>query len=120
MEMPDVRFDDIVTIPVDPSIKATRLHLRQKLDPLFLEVCEPGTIVPIGWNAEGTAACGGAKIEDDTIIVDLILAPNYPLPINVYVKISGVRRGYLNYRFNLHSDEQLRRNEEFWQRAIYG
>jgi hypothetical protein len=120
MEMPDVRFDDILIIPVPQEVRSTRLKLVQDMDPLFIEVCEPGSIICYGFNAEGTAASGGVTIQGDKVYVDLIVAPNMPLPINVYVKVSGVRKGFSGHRFKEHTEEEMQRNTRFWNEAIKG
>jgi hypothetical protein len=106
VEMPETRFDDIVTIAVDG-----KGSLEYALDPTYVHVCEPGTIKPISYTCTEAAIAG-------LDVVDGILRINFshvtPLPREITVKLSGIRAGRKAKRFVEFTEEEARKNAAFW------
>lgn len=115
-EMPEARFEDVVTV----NFPATQQHdavqrASVAVDPKFFEVCVEGSIVPVG--GIGSSLCLiGAYIRDGILEVEAGALPGQPPPTSVTVRLSGIRRGRADQRFVEHSQDEMKRNQEFWDR----
>ena len=107
VESPEVRFEDVVRVPVTGQVK------RAAIDPRFIEVCEPGSIDVISVTSP-LPALVGAAIEGSDIVVRV---PG-DLPPYVVVTLSGIRSGSRNIRFPLKTRDQMQRNNAFWSSAV--
>ena len=108
-EMPEARFEDILTFHVTDTVTEIAI------DPLFIDSCAPRSIHAISlvsnkWAPLGAVVVGdklrvhhkdGSSIEDDLIVT---------------VKLSGIRRGTKD-RFPVFSEEQMEANNRFWSAA---
>ena len=106
VESPDVRFEDVVRVPVTGSVTTAQL------DPVFVGVCEPGSLDVISVTAP-TPASVGAAIDGDAITVRII----GEIPPYVIVTVSGVRAGSRGVRFPRKTREQMLRNNSFWDQS---
>ena len=90
------------------SILALALHL----DPVFVGVCEPGSLDMISVTAP-TPASIGAAVTGETVTVRI----EGDLPPFVVVTISGIRAGSRGVRFPRKTREQMLRNNSFWDQS---
>ena len=107
VESPEVRFEDVVRVPVTGPVT------RTAIDPQFIEVCEPGSIDVISVISL-LPALVGAAVEGSEIVVRVA----GDLPPYVVVKLSGIRSGSRNVRFPLKTRDQMQRNNAFWSTAV--
>lgn len=108
VEGPEVRFEDIITMPLDDELR------RTPIDPRFIAICEAGSIKVVGI-APSHAVPVGARIEDGHVVLE---AQSKYIPLNggfVNLKISGVRKGRGGVRFPKFSQEETSRNTKFWE-----
>jgi len=104
VEATGVWFEDLLVVrPVAADTTVV-------IDPLFIEVCEPGTIRPVAVVADVPTLCG-AKIMVDG---HLHLLVRGELPGEALVTIRGIRKGFANVRLTPATEAEARRNEEFW------
>jgi hypothetical protein len=106
VESPDVRFEDVVRVPVTGPVTTARL------DPMFVGVCEPESLDVISVSAPTPAAIGAA-IAGDTVTIRI----EGDLPPFVIVTVSGVRAGSRGVRFPRKTREQMLRNNSFWDQS---
>lgn len=109
LEMPEVRFDDIITADI------TGVETYVPIDPLFLEVCEKGT-VEVSSIVANNASRVGAEVKGDHIVVRSSLF-KFLRPDKVTIRINGIRRGFKGYRFPSKTREQYEANERFIKKA---
>jgi len=109
LEAPECRFLDLMTITLEGTTA------RCPIDPLFLEACEPGSMVAFSAVPQtplpGTIAC---RVEGSHVVVETIRPPERP--VSITVAISGLRRGATD-RFPVFSEAVARRNQRFWAQA---
>jgi hypothetical protein len=109
IESPEVRFEEIMT--VYPS----RTFTEVPIDKRFIACCEPNTIA-------ATSACPSnpaivsARVHKDNLIVEVL----GQLPQSVTVKLSGVRIGYGNTRFQECNRAEMEANNIFWSKQWTG
>lgn len=102
-EMPEVRFDDLLVIPITGQVT------RQKIDFRYLLVCEPDTVrVDSAVGDTGPVVC--ARVANGDVIVEV---QKKRRPANVTVRLTGIRKGFLNLRFPTRSERQFKANEAF-------
>lgn len=106
VESPDVRFEDVVRVPVVGPVTTVQL------DPVFVGVCEPGSLDVISV-ASPTPASIGAAIDGEAITVRI----EGDLPPFVIVTVSGIRTGSRGVRFPRKTREQMLRNNSFWDQS---
>src|SRR5690606_21126674 len=82
VESPDVRFEDVLRVPI--TGKTTTVPI----DPVFREVCEPGSIEVISACSPIPTPLGAEVIQDQ---LHIRIAGD--LPSYVTVKLSGIRHG---------------------------
>ena len=102
-EMPEVRFDDHV------EISPTKRFSKTPIDFKFLEVCEPDSVKVISAIGD-TGGVRYARVEGQEIILSL---PLFMRPKKVFVRLSGIRRGFRNLRFPDRTENQFTHNEKF-------
>lgn len=101
VEMPEVRFEDLMTVQMTGLVETVRL------DPRFFAVCKEGSIDAISAIAEIPAAIG-ARIEGSELRVE-----TDRLVARVIVRLSGLRLGS-DWRFLERTAAQAERNNSFW------
>jgi hypothetical protein len=106
VESPNIRFEDVLRIPI------SNVQTTWALDPLFLEVCEAGTIDAVGVSSPAPAIVGVEVIGES-----LRIRIDGELPPYVVVTLSGIRKGRQGVRFPRHTPEQMLANERFWNQA---
>lgn len=104
VEAPDVRFEMVTDVQFHNA-----WSLTAPIDPTFLAVCEPGSIVPVGLVPERTAVMG-ASVKGGELFVE----SQSLLNCNVVVKLSGIRKGLAGNRFPQHTEAEMRANNQFW------
>lgn len=106
-------FKDSITLPLMAGRGSAFL------DPVFLAVCEPGTLLPQYAAIPGHRAAVGAEIE--TAAGRTWLSVHcHPAPPNgtlITVSIFGLRRGFTGQRLPLYSAAQYEANKVFYRRA---
>lgn len=105
VEMPEVRFDDIII--VHPEGKK---DCQIFLDKEYLFVCEGGSIKPISYVPSSPCFCGMSVNSDGTLQINI----EGNIPSEIVVKLSGIRKGRVGKRFIKHTQEDMKRNENFW------
>ena len=106
VESPQVRFEDVVRIPIST---ADTTHV---VDKTFVDVCEPGSLEVVGVSSP-TPALVGVDAIDNLLRVKV----SGDLPSHVTVKISGIRAGRAEVRFPMRTEEQMHKNNNFWDQA---
>ena len=112
-EMPDVRFEDIVRVPLGLHGVATA-----PIDPVFVAVCEPGSIEAVS-AVPSSPAVVGARVEGSEVVVERAPSPitNLLSSMTVTVRLSGIRRGFAGERFKRFTQQQALANDRFWAGA---
>lgn len=108
VEMPEVRFEDVLKIKVADSG-----NIEQPIDPQFVFICEPESIEAVSYVCNKPAIAGVEVIEGHTLKIEFSHAT--PLPHSITVKISGIRKGRAGRRFPEYSDKEAASNNAFWQ-----
>ena len=111
-EMPEVRFDDVMTATVVED------ETLLPIDPQFLEVCEPNCVQVCGCVPDLPIPVG-AVVENDTIRVRLG-ARSDEQSVNLVIRLTGIRKGFSSQRFPNRTEEQFLANEEFIRSAYPG
>ena len=106
VESPDVRFEDVVRVPVTGPVTFARL------DPVFVGVCEPDSLDVVSVTAP-TPATVGAAVSGHSITVRI----TGDLPPFVVVTVSGIRAGSRGVRFPRKTRDQMLRNNAFWDQS---
>ena len=109
VESPDVRFEDVLRVVVTGHTTIV------PLDPVFREVCEPGSIEVISACSPIPTPLGAEVIQDQ---LHIRIAGD--LPSYVTVKLSGIRQGRRGVRFPRHTRSEMERNNRFWSQARRG
>ena len=111
-EMPEVRFDDVLTAIVTDD------ETRISIDPRFLEVCEPGSVQVCGCVPDLPIPVGAA-VENDANRVRLG-ARGDTESVNLVIRLTGIRKGFSSQRFPNRTEEQFLANEAFIRSAYPG
>ena len=111
-EMPEVRFDDVLTATVADD------ETLISIDPRFLEVCEPGSVQVCGCVPDLPIPVGAA-VENDAVRVRLG-ARGDDESVNLVIRLTGIRMGFGSQRFPNRTEEQFLANEEFIRSAYPG
>ena len=109
-EMPEVRFDDVMTATVVDD------DISLQIDSKFLEVCEPGSVQVCGCVPDLPIPVG-AVVEDDTVRVRLGASGQ---SVNLVIRLTGIRKGFRSQRFPNRTEEQFLANEAFIRSAYPG
>lgn len=105
-EMPEARFLDLMRVSMHTAIGLCS-HVRVPVDPVFVAVCEAGSLEVVSVVPKRSASVG-ATIVDGVLMVESDVDPG-----TVTVMISGLRKGHAG-RFLRHSEEAMNRNNRFW------
>jgi hypothetical protein len=113
-EMPEVRFDDVMTAIVSED------ETLVPIDPKFIEVCERGTLQVCGCVPDVPVPIG-AVVKDDAVHVRT-QSPidNHKSTIQVTLRLTGIRKGFQSQRFPNRTEQQFLANEEFIRSAYPG
>ena len=111
-EMPEVRFDDVLTATVADD------ETLISIDPRFLEVCEPGSVQVCGCVSDLPIPVG-AVVENDAICVRLGARGDNE-SVNLVIRLTGIRKGFSSQRFPNRTEEQFLANEAFIRSAYPG
>lgn len=106
-------FKDSITLPLMAGRGSAFL------DPVFLAVCEPGTLLPQYAAIPGCGAAIGAEIETSAGRTWLRIHC-HPAPPNgtlITASILGLRRGFIGQRLPLYTAAQYEANNAFYRRA---
>jgi len=108
-EMPECRFLDVL------RFEAAGARSRVAIDPLFVEACEPGTIVVLAANPERVLPGRAAfRVEDGQVVGEFEPPLHAAMPL--VVTLSGIRRRATE-RFPEFTEAVARRNAAFWASA---
>jgi len=108
VEMPDVRFEDVLTVDVDG-----RGGFSVPIDPQLVFVCEPNSIEPVSYVCNSPAVAGVEVIDGHTLKIEF--SHSTPLPDKITVKVSGIRKGRAGRRFPEYTEAEATANNAFWQ-----
>lgn len=108
-EMPDARFEDIVIVKV-----GRRRQVRRQLNAMFSRVCEPRSIV-ISSLVPSHPATVGARLERGQIVVECSTRPDRSLTVTL--RLTGIRRGFKDRRFQQFTRDQMLANNRFYAKA---
>jgi hypothetical protein len=111
-EMPEARFFDVYNILNSVEDERVVCHL----DPRFIEVCVPGSVMPIAVAPNRPCKCG-ITVADGRIWIDLVDCKS-GIPTRLIVTVSGVRRGRQDKRFPTFDAATAQKNSAFWGQAI--
>ena len=111
-ECPEVRFDDVITIPL------LQMDRILPIDPKYIEVCEPDTIRICGC-VPSEPILVGAKIEKNTIKLKFAEQDIYKL-LEITIRLTAIRKGFNKVRFPDRTEEQFISNEAFINSAYKG
>jgi len=104
VEMPEVRFDEIMVIKPNK-----RKQLITPIDYNYIYVCEPDSIEPISYTTSEPCICG-LNVKGHNLHISF----EQNVPDVIRVKLSGIRKGRLNKRFERFTYEQMMANNAFW------
>ncbi len=102
--MPESIFEDIISL----NIK-NKKQITQSIDPIFIEVCEEGSLRVASAIADEPCILG-ATIKNNQLIVKV---RDGQFASQVTVRICGVRKG-ITARFPLYTESQAEKNNKFW------
>ena len=111
-EMPEVRFDDVMTATVVED------ETLLPIDRQFLEVCEPNCVQVCACVPDLPVAVG-AVVEDDSVRVRLGYRGG-DQSVNLVIRLTGVRKGFHSQRFPDRTEAQFLANEAFIRSAYPG
>lgn len=104
-EMPEAWFEDVLSVVCESQVS------QFPIDPLFLQVCVPGSIVVT--SAQPRRPCLiGAYIEGGHVYVETLDNPKEPLP--VVLRLTGLRANCNHTRFKRHTPLEAAANTRFW------
>jgi len=111
VEAPEVRFEDILRVQFSGDHRDTVIV---DIDPVFLGVCEPGSIVPVS-AVPATPIPVGVQVCGGLVYVRVTRSSATPrFQGEVIVKLSGIRRDH-TWRFRRHTEDDMVANNAFWQ-----
>ena len=109
-EMPEARFEDILTFTLDGT------WTEIDIDPLYIDSCEKNSITAISLVSNKWAPLG-AFVEDNKLYVHHQESREIEEGLTVTVKLSGIRRGSTD-RFPVFTERQMEANTKFWNSAL--
>jgi hypothetical protein len=104
MEAPEVLFVDIIKVVHDGFVSVF------DIDPLFVEVCEPGSLKITSAVCEEPIICGSGMYTTSKFYIKT------KEKVSGYftVMVSGVRKGFGGRRFAKRTKEDFEKNQAFW------
>ncbi len=112
VEMPEVYFEDFLTIKAGNQGHQSHTVLGE-IDPLFLQVCEEGTIKATAAMPSHPANVG-AKVQGPVVEVSVEGASIQSREVDIIVRLSGIRAGMVGRRFAKRTYQQMVKNNNFW------
>lgn len=106
MEAPEVWFFDILRVPVKGRAETVAI------DPLFLQVCEPGSLAVVAMAPDRLAKCAGNIIAKHRRVTRLKVTTDKPSTVTV--TIAGIRKGFGGIRFPARTVRQMALNNQRW------
>ena len=104
VEMPEVRFEDVVTLNSNG-----RIQFEHVIDEEFMYVCVEDTIEAIGYTTSEPALCG-IKVKGNKLIIKF----RGNISETITIKLSGIRKGRQGNRFPTFTQEEMKKNLNFW------
>ena len=105
-----MRFDDVLIATV-PHVEKTVIPI----DPRYIEVCEAGSIAVCGCAADLPVNVG-ATVRDNK--VQIRFAEEKPAEkVQLVIRLTGIRRGFADRRFDNRTQAQFDANEKFIKMA---
>lgn len=111
IEAPEVLFFDTMIVDYNGVINSF------VLDPMFVEVCEPGSIHILSVVPSEPVLLGAEMTGDNKFILKSQMEGMMTVNVRVRVMLSGVRRGFANRRFIERTKTEFEKNEKFWNGA---
>jgi len=108
-ESPEVRFDDVMVA------KVAKANTYLPIDPRFLEVCAANSVQVCGCVPD-VPVLVGAVVEGDKVRVQFAKEDPNQI-VQVVIRLTGVRRGFLGHRFPDRTRAQFEANERFIRSA---
>ena len=102
--MPETRFEDIIS--VSPM---TQRCFYIDIDPEYIHVCEENSIKPISYVPSSACICG-IKVEGNKLKIEI----EGQVPLEINIKLSGIRKGRRGKRFSKYNQEEAEKNLAFW------
>jgi hypothetical protein len=103
VEGPDCRFEEVVEACLDGRVSRFKIH------PWFIEACEPGTLMVIGCVPQDVPVKIAACVEDGVVVVRQSYFMKGASVAGL--KITGIRKGYLDERWAERSHNDFVLNE---------
>lgn len=132
VEAPDVRFETVISVPLNEIMRrgnsptATSAvfediedgthTVSMPIDPVFLEVCEPGSITVVGHAATWPTLLG-FEVIGNMLVIRLPQSMVRVRASSVTVKLSGIRKGQSDVYFPRKTREEMEHNDTFWRKA---
>lgn len=107
VESPDIRFEDTVRVSLSGRLTVV------PVDAVFAEVCEANTIEAVSIITPRPADAG-AFVAGGVLTIEV----SGDVPAFAIVRLSGIRKGRGGVRFPARTADEMKRNNEFWSRAI--
>lgn len=104
-ESPEVRFDDIMVVEISDK------DMLFDIDPRFLEVCHPGSVLVSGCVPD-VPCMPGAVVEGGQVRVRTLRVGGFDV-VKLTLRLTGIRKGFLGHRFPDRSQRQFEANEKF-------
>ena len=106
VESPEARFEETIEIQTN---KLEELSIQ--IDPTFIHVCEENCIKPISYVSSEPCVCG---IRVDGDLLKIKFSNLLSVPESLIVKLSGIRKGRNDSRFQEFTKEEMDKNVNFW------
>jgi hypothetical protein len=104
IESPEVLFLDVL------RVKHAGIETSWLVDSLFVEACEIGTVFVLSVTASEPVEVG-AKMESQ---MSFKLTTREECEVDCSIILCGVRKGFAGRRFVKRTEQEFRRNQEFW------
>jgi hypothetical protein len=105
VESPDVRFEFVVDVKLNEYGVAA-----VPIDQIYKSICEPDTIQVVGWSTSKPILLG-TVIANNTVYAT---ASPRRGPVDVVLKLSGIRLGRKNQKFQRFTLDEMKKNTAFW------
>ena len=118
VESPEVWFEDVVRVSLD-SLTPQYAAGRTAIDPLFVEVCVPQSLLVTSVVVDRPGAATACVDSGGMLRVRATVTAGQALPLNAVVVVRGIRAGREHVRFRQFNARQMDQNNAFW-RSGYG
>lgn len=112
LEMPEARFQDLITVYADRSLVDVggTYIVSKRIDHKLIQACEPDSLEVVAVVPDRPTSYG-AVVRDN--VVEVTFPVDSPAK-KFNVTVSGVRLGYSQSRFRQHTEEDAERNKRWW------